>query len=227
MHSMTNNFVSACVKISSSAMLLPLIIGPSILLENTSWFIWYVICKSFTIAPCPIMSVWRMTSMQFFRASLYCSLDNLLKTFMSGFATMVYSFAQCMFSSGERSLYCSASSWPTSDRKPLFTPGCPKSCATAAISKTYCSKSVRKDSEEMMFMRRAVPCVTSTAWAKLWNGTGRYSLSTAPTKRWRRCCSSCDDTKPSPASWKREIVKTASDVRWVFVNGRALKPHDW
>mmetsp|Transcript_97445 Transcript_97445/g.297757 ORF Transcript_97445/g.297757 Transcript_97445/m.297757 type:complete len:250 (+) Transcript_97445:522-1271(+) len=184
MHSSTSILVSACVKTSISAMLLAADWFPSTLLLKISWFIWYVICKSFTIAPCPIMSVCKMTSMQFFRASRYCSFDNLPNTFICGSPTSVYSLAQCMFSRGDRSLYCNANSWPTSDKNPLLTPGWPRSCASAAISNTYCSSSVRKVSELISVINRDTPCKTSMACAKLWKGTGRYSFSTAPTKRW-------------------------------------------
>mmetsp|Transcript_42323 Transcript_42323/g.119686 ORF Transcript_42323/g.119686 Transcript_42323/m.119686 type:complete len:269 (-) Transcript_42323:79-885(-) len=173
MHSMTSILVSALRNISNSAMLAPLTNGKLSLLLKTSWFIWYVIWRSLTMAPCPIMSVCRMASMQVLRASLYSSLLNLLRTFSCGTATNVYNFAQCMFSSGERSLYCKANSWPTSDKKPLFTPGWPKSCDNAEISSMYWSNSERKASTFINDMSRPTPCRTSTACAKLWKGTGR------------------------------------------------------
>mmetsp|Transcript_57136 Transcript_57136/g.138138 ORF Transcript_57136/g.138138 Transcript_57136/m.138138 type:complete len:347 (+) Transcript_57136:758-1798(+) len=131
-----------------------------------------------------------------------------------------------MFSRGERSLYCSASSWPTSERKPLFTPGWPMSCAIPAMSSVCCSSSERKPSEQVACMMRAAACTTSRACAKLWNGTGRYSFSTAVTNRCRSCTSSVALKKPSEESWKRETAKTARAVRWALVSGSGLKDHE-
>mmetsp|Transcript_78539 Transcript_78539/g.182238 ORF Transcript_78539/g.182238 Transcript_78539/m.182238 type:complete len:204 (+) Transcript_78539:544-1155(+) len=200
MHCITSVFASGSVKTSSSAKLpasSPPPAAASPLAANTSVFIWYTICKSLTIELCTIMSVWRMVSMQHLRTSLNCSLESFWKTFVAGFDTIVYSLAQCMFSSGERSLYCSASSWRTSDKKPLFTPGCPRSCATAAMSRECCSSSDRNRSEDVRFMMRATQWTTSNACAKLWKGTDKYSFSTAPTKRCNNCTASGVPKKPS------------------------------
>mmetsp|Transcript_98356 Transcript_98356/g.278541 ORF Transcript_98356/g.278541 Transcript_98356/m.278541 type:complete len:292 (-) Transcript_98356:447-1322(-) len=131
-----------------------------------------------------------------------------------------------MFSRGERSLYWRASSWPTSERKPLLTPGCPTSWPTAAMSSVICSSSVRKLSQQVICMVLAVVWTTSTAWAKLWNGTGRYSFSTAATKRCRSCTSSGVLKRLSPESWKRETEKTVSAIRWALVRGSGLKDQE-
>mmetsp|Transcript_45482 Transcript_45482/g.134616 ORF Transcript_45482/g.134616 Transcript_45482/m.134616 type:complete len:359 (+) Transcript_45482:737-1813(+) len=131
-----------------------------------------------------------------------------------------------MFSRGERSLYCRARSWPTSLRKPLFMPGWPMSWAMAAINKAYCSSSPKKASEPVALIIRATPWTTSTAWAKLWNATGRYSFSTAATKRWRTWRSSAVFTNPSSCPWKVEMMKVPREIRCCFVRGSVLNPSE-
>mmetsp|Transcript_14743 Transcript_14743/g.38989 ORF Transcript_14743/g.38989 Transcript_14743/m.38989 type:complete len:269 (+) Transcript_14743:667-1473(+) len=169
--------------------------------SNTSWFISYNTCSSFTMAACNIMSVCNIDSMQMFRTCRRSSFDRPANTFARGSPRIVYSFAQCIFSSGDKSLYCSASSCPTSDRKPLLRPKCPTSCAMAATSSENCSSSDMKSEDPVIRMTRPTACVTSTACAKLWKGAlslGWYPICT-DRRKWdsvRSCSPVCSMVHP-------------------------------
>jgi hypothetical protein len=143
--------------------------------------------------------------MPIFRTSLYRTLETLAKTLVSGRPTKQWSLAQCLFSRGDLSLDCQASSWVTSRREALFMPGCPRLWPTAATGKANSCSSDREHSLATILKNLATPCITSTEWAGLWNRYGRYSLCTACAKLCSTSSSSFGGKNASPSSLNREI----------------------
>mmetsp|Transcript_19014 Transcript_19014/g.53638 ORF Transcript_19014/g.53638 Transcript_19014/m.53638 type:complete len:219 (+) Transcript_19014:510-1166(+) len=140
-------------------------------MSNMSEFTSYSICSSFTMAKWWTLSVCRIASTHVCRTSRYFCLSNIPNAAVLGWLTISKSFAQCMFSSGEWSLYRIASSWAVSRRKGLLKPGWPMSWHTALTISAYLSWVLRNVSAAHRFRSRNTQWVTSTAWCQLWYGT--------------------------------------------------------